>query len=662
MLAPLALLAAAEIVLRLAGLGGYPPTIRPIGEGRFGTMVVTDNAGAASYFDLRRSRPGTLSPTVFSARKRPGTVRIVLAGESAIKGFPQPAGWSAGAFLDDELRALWPDRNVEVINLGTTAVASFAVLDMLTQVLPYEVDLVVIYAGHNEFFGACGVASTHQGGGGPRMLRVRRAAGSLAVVQALSRLGGAVSEQGPPQTLMETVVAEAMIPPDSPHRRDALENLETHVRLMISRARAAGAEVIVCIPPVNEAGLAPIGRCTLDGVKPEDRARVEQALATNPEEAKDVLAMLVEAAQLAPRHAGVQYALGRAYLAAGAIEKARAAFAAAVENDPMPWRLTPSGAEALRRAGEAEGAIVCDVAGAFRATSADGCIGWELMDDHVHPSLRGQWLIARTLIEAMRALHGPARVEPELLARRADFETSLARVLPNPYDEYTVVEQLARVGEVPFVRESNPTVYERFSRREQELLAAMSPAARAEAERWKNPNTHPGLRIPLSGMAAKVLIGQGRFAEAEPLFAAARRHVPLYNGLQFEYTFYLLACRKQVRGRISDDDRLLARATIERIEEFLQLAEQTSGQPERYLGRMLQLLEEHQAALSYLEKARGKLQGAEAVAVDMAMIEAHLALGDVAAARAIAEGGAAGGGFAEMYRKALAALPSPASE
>ena len=36
--------------------------------------------------------------------------------------------------------------------------------------------------------------------------------------------------------------------------------------------------------------------------------------------------------------------------------------------------------------------MLVDLQKAFREASAGGCVGWELMDDHVHPSLLGQAL------------------------------------------------------------------------------------------------------------------------------------------------------------------------------------------------------------------------------------------------------------------------------
>ncbi len=61
--------------------------------------------------------------------------------------------------VKDRLVTLFPDRNFEVVNLGMTAVNSYTMLDFTREILEYELDLILIYCGHNEFYGALGIAS-----------------------------------------------------------------------------------------------------------------------------------------------------------------------------------------------------------------------------------------------------------------------------------------------------------------------------------------------------------------------------------------------------------------------------------------------------------------------------------------------------------------------
>src|SRR5262249_44649670 len=150
--------------------------------------------------------------------------RIFLVGESAAKGYPQPRNLASWAFLQKMLGDAWPDRKVEVINLGTTAVASFPVLGMLTEALEFEPDLVIIHTGHNEFFGAYGVNSISRGGTGIFRLKATRFVRSLALVQFVNRHWHS-EDALKGKTLMEIMAAQNYVAPDSPLRKAAANNL-----------------------------------------------------------------------------------------------------------------------------------------------------------------------------------------------------------------------------------------------------------------------------------------------------------------------------------------------------------------------------------------------------------------------------------------------------
>jgi hypothetical protein len=133
------------------------------------------------------------------------------------------------AFLQLMLQDAWPDRRVEVINLGTTAIASFPVLGITTEALDYEPDLVVVYTGYNEFFGTYGVASVGRAGSRPWMLRANRWLHSLAIVQAL-RKARHRNESAEDCTLTEEMMEQTYVGPDDWRRSAASTKLMTRGR------------------------------------------------------------------------------------------------------------------------------------------------------------------------------------------------------------------------------------------------------------------------------------------------------------------------------------------------------------------------------------------------------------------------------------------------
>src|SRR5882672_660605 len=170
-LLPLLLVAVVELALRFCGLGGYAPMFRKLGPVPGGSLVLAAQGGAASWFFANSGRAGTSEQYTFVDPKPTNNVRVLLLGESAMQGYPEPRHLGSSAFLQQMLQDAWPDRQVEVINLGTTAIASFPVLGILTEAVQYKPDLVVIYVGHNEFFGAYGVASVGSAAAHPWILR-----------------------------------------------------------------------------------------------------------------------------------------------------------------------------------------------------------------------------------------------------------------------------------------------------------------------------------------------------------------------------------------------------------------------------------------------------------------------------------------------------------
>ena len=67
---------------------------------------------------------------------------------------------------------VYPNTQIEVVNLGMTAVNSYTLLDLLQGVLNQKPDLILIYAGHNEYYGALGVGSVQSFGSSRALIRL----------------------------------------------------------------------------------------------------------------------------------------------------------------------------------------------------------------------------------------------------------------------------------------------------------------------------------------------------------------------------------------------------------------------------------------------------------------------------------------------------------
>jgi tetratricopeptide (TPR) repeat protein len=660
---PLLLFALAEGSLRLFGWGGYSDFFRelPLDDGT--TLVVSDTTGSSNYFYANRNKPGTNDEFSFVMPKPAKTTRIFLCGESAIKGFPQPRGFASGEFLEQMLQASRPDQNVEVINLGTTAVASFPVLDIVKQAAAYDPDLVILYAGNNEFFGAYGVASINRGMASPALMAWQYRWRSLAVAQALQQAFGQNADlKG--RTLMEAMIGDVYIAPDSDLRTAATTLLHSHVSRIAEVCKASKIPLLICLPAANERGLAPMGDFNMPEASPERLKSVAYGLRQamdakdSPEEARTFLRDVI---QQAPQHAKAHFLLAQCEESLGNMETALTHYRSAVDFDTMPWRPPTILLSAIKQAADENGIPLCDVPAYFRSIDSPAGIGSALMDDHVHPSLKGQYELARAFLTSLQSFEGDLQLTAEQAARIPEYDELLSRMYHNQYDEYGVSAKMQQIFGVSFMAESNPEALQRWSNTVASAESTMPPPILEVARKWRDRKTHAGATRPLSGMVGRELIREQKFDDARELFLAAQRNVPEYSSWHMEYVYFGLVCSEHLRttGTLDDQGIAVARDELRRGEILLSHGASVSGMAERHMGRIHQLLGEFMEAIPYLQTARGRLGGMDLVATDQALILSYVKTGQMAEARRLARDGVEHSGeFRAHYEKMLSAIPA----
>jgi lysophospholipase L1-like esterase len=618
-------LVAIEVGCRLKGFGGYPAFLREAARLPDGsTLCLVEPAASKPYFFANPERPGYADQSHFVMPKPPGVVRVFLFGESAAKGYPQPPNLAMSAFLQAMLGDLYPERTIEVINLGTTAVASFPIRAMVGDAIAHDPDLLVFYVGNNEFFGAYGTASIHGAGGVPPAVQVGlRELRGLASVQAL--YAALQAPQATDKTLMEQVIGQTVISADSSLRVAAARNLKTNLMAMLDQARRHGVPAVVCTTASNESGMAPIGvdvaDASLDRVLPD----LERVLETAPGDALESLRALVEDH---PRHARLRFLLGRACAGVGDSAAARAAFLAARDLDTMPWRPVSVTEQAIRDAASARGAVLCDVARAFREGSPDGATGWDLLDDHVHLALRGQAEAARLMAEAIAtgvlAVKSLPRLDARAVRNLPGWEVYADRLGRNRHDQYRVDHTLRVLFSVPFMARNNPGARDRFVAKARDAEAGMDAAMLDVVRQWQTSAPHAGGLRPITGMVARELLRRREMEDACALYRIARTQVPAYTSWSLEYAYFELVCRESLEGSLGDEERRIAREAIERGRVLLANGFTGSGMTERHVGRLHQLLGEFEASVPYLRAARGALIGTDRVACDQALVLSYV--------------------------------------
>lgn len=123
---------------------------------------------------------------LFAKKKGEHTFRVFVLGESTTIGYPYFHNGSFHRWLLFRLMHTYPDKNFEIINLSLTAVNSYTVRGFAKELVSYQPDAVFIYSGQNEYYGALGVASSQSIGGSPSVVNALLSLRQLRTVQMLA--------------------------------------------------------------------------------------------------------------------------------------------------------------------------------------------------------------------------------------------------------------------------------------------------------------------------------------------------------------------------------------------------------------------------------------------------------------------------------------------
>ena len=221
---PFLILIMLEITLRILGYGNEYPLIKQTTFFKQDVKTVNQEI-TKRYFPPDYRNIPTPDNSFFEINKSKNTYRIMCLGGSTTAGFPYVQNATFPFQLKVRLQKILTDKNIEVINFGISAVNSYTVLDILPEVLEQQPDLILIYMGHNEFYGAYGVGSTQYAGMNRSLILLYLKLGRFRSFQFLKntlqliRGSGEQVSDGKSTTLMEDIVRE----PSPKHNPQYLE-------------------------------------------------------------------------------------------------------------------------------------------------------------------------------------------------------------------------------------------------------------------------------------------------------------------------------------------------------------------------------------------------------------------------------------------------------
>ncbi len=365
---PLVALACVEVAWQMASpdrslipVPGHPDhiTVNP----EFGGRYFQNFLPQVAYNPFLKQKPDDLS-------------RIVVLGGSSTAGFPYHFYHAFPERLATELRARSPLRRVEVINLGMTAIGSHVLRDMVPVIERLSPDTVLLYTGHNEYYGAFGAGNTPTSVG--QMLWLKRFAIWMRrskIYQALQDL--VTTDPSSDRTMMARSIGNAAITVDGPAYRAGIRQFRANIGKLLGRLRSANIPTYVATVVSNLDGQAPLG---------DDSTAISA------------------------------YATGQQQLADGDSAAAWVNFFRSKEHDAIRFRAPAAINAALRELAGTHGATLVDIAAQAWPDT--------LFTDHLHPTATGHEQIARAFADAL----APADTIPPLHTTPDAMERTYARL------------------------------------------------------------------------------------------------------------------------------------------------------------------------------------------------------------------------------------------
>ncbi len=395
--------------LRLGGYGDDYPLFVPVEEHH--GYLVQNREVARRYFAQQASVPNSIGD-FFRAEKTDRVFRIFVQGGSSAAGYPFYHGGAFSRMLQQRLQQTFPERDIEVVNTAMAAVNSYTLLDFADEIIAHRPDLVLIYAGHNEYYGALGVGSAESLGQFRGVVNAALTLRRFRTVQLLRNLlakgaglfaGRGAGEQ-PSSTLMARMVGEQTIPYGSAVYERGLDQFRGNLSDLLAKYDAAGIPVFVGTLASNERDRPPFVNIHVEGRdEAEEDAQVRAGMqALERGELHTALMTFNELTEFDSLAANAYFGLGRAEEVSGNMDAARAAYLAAKDRDGLRFRAPEAFNRIIRETAVAHGATVVEVQDAIRRRAPHGIIGHEHMLEHLHPTLDGYFLIADAFYDALQ--------------------------------------------------------------------------------------------------------------------------------------------------------------------------------------------------------------------------------------------------------------------
>lgn len=344
---------------------------------------------AHKYFQNAQNVPYS-NQDVFDQIKEPNAFRIFVLGESSGAGYPYLPIGSFSRYLQQRLNLEFPDSKIEVVNCSMTAINTYALRDLFPGILEQKPDLVLVYTGHNEYYGVLGVGSMESIGTTRNIVNLVIYLEKIRTFQLLSNLLKSViglfagNKEEPIGTLMARMAQNKYIALNSETYKKGVEQFEGNMLDILEMAKKSNVPVILGTLACNLKDQYPFVSMNENGFSRADNVFLE----------------------------------AKGFLARNDWKAADSLFRFAKDLDALRFRAPTEINNIIFKLGREYNYPVLDIDSAFNAVSPDHIVGNNLMTDHLHPTLHGYQYIGSLFYQKMEKMNMLPKSKPLNLSNR----------------------------------------------------------------------------------------------------------------------------------------------------------------------------------------------------------------------------------------------------
>lgn len=371
---PIILLLIIEVLLRVFSVGNNMNLIinHPFKEYSSYRMI---NPNIGKKYFSKFEATGTTND-IFLKQKPENGFRIFIMGSSTMVGFPYGQNLMASRILEQQLQDAYPSRNIEVINTAITAINSITLKDYIHEITDYSPDAIIFYAGHNEFYGAFGIGSKESISQNKLVQNLHFKMMHLRIYQALRK--------GMSKTMV--LIAKS---------RNTAEERGSLMK------RIVGDKDIAYQSSTYEYGINQYRENLSSIIKIANKKEIPIFVGNLVSNIKDLPPLI---SSTNPNHpANVFFIKGQQALQNNHIDSASRYFNLAKDYDPIRFRASEEINDVIDSLTQAYSTYRINVKKSFIDASDCGIVGNDLMTEHVHPTIKGQFVFSNTVFNALVA-------------------------------------------------------------------------------------------------------------------------------------------------------------------------------------------------------------------------------------------------------------------